>query len=461
MRSAAWFWLAATLASATLLPAQPQGERTNVIFLSVDDLGYGDLSSYGNGYHQTPNLDKLAAEGVRFTNAYAPAPVSGASRAAILKAQWPARLGLTHDLPPVDRPYAKVLQPMEPRGVPSSAASVGRRFRGAGYLTAFFGSWGLGDGVKAPKDQGFQLGLGVHKGTEHRGMFLPLPEMRLMGPRGMYLSDVFAQLGDDFIRFAEQRPFFLYVSFYAVSPPIQGKPDIVRRVSQRKDPSGRNFAEYAAMIEGVDEAVGKIMASLEAAGMTDRTAIFFFSDNGGMEGRAFQGGLRKGRGWLYEGGIRVPLIVRWPREIEGGSVVEAPVSLLDAVRTALDAASATDVGEGAIDGRNLLPVIAGEGEETPLFFHFPHYSEEGSAPVGAVREGDLKLVEWYEDGSLELYNLAEDPGESSNLADLLPEKAKELSERLAAWRKEVGAREAEPNPQYDPNRVQVKETLPY
>ena len=461
MRSPAWFLLGAALCGAALLSAQQQAAKTNILFISVDDLGYGDLASYGNPYHQTPNLDRLATEGVRFTNAYAPAPVSGASRAAILKAQWPARLGLTHDLPPVERPFAKVLQPMELRGLPSSAFSIAQRFRGAGYLTAFFGSWGLGDGAKAPADQGFQLALGVHKGTEHRGMFLPLEEMRLMGPRGMYLSDTLAQLGDDFIRFAEQRPFFLYVSFYAVSPPIQGRPDLVSRISQRKDPTGRNNTAYAAMVEGVDEAVGKILAKLDETGMAEQTAVFFFSDNGGTEGRAFQGGLRKGRGWLYEGGIRVPLILRWPREVEGGRVVDTPVSLVDVVHTSL-AAAAADAGDSEIDGRHLLPVLSGSGSDgAALYFHFPHYSDEGSAPAGAVRDGNLKLIEWYEDGRLELYNLAEDPGESSNVAELLPEKAKELQQKLAAWKAEVGAREAEPNPQFDPNRVLVKETLPY
>jgi arylsulfatase A-like enzyme len=439
-----------------------QTPATNIIFISVDDLGYGDLSCYGNEYHQTPNLDRLAGEGVRFTNAYAAAPVSGASRAAILKAQWPARLGVTHDLPPVERPFAKVRQPMELRGVPTSAVSIAKRMRGAGYMTAFFGSWGLGDGAKAPKDQGFQLGLGVHKGTEHRGMFLPLPEMSLLGPRGMYLSDTLAQLSDDYLKFVEQRPFFLYVSFYAVSPPVQGKPEVVRRAGLRKDPSGRNNAAYAAMVEGVDDGVGRIMAKLEETGLAGHTAVFFFSDNGGMEGRAFQGGLRKGRGWLYEGGIRVPLIVRWPREVEGGRVVDTPLSLVDVARTALDATSAGDVGEGVIDGRNLPPILTDTpADDQPLYWHFPHYSEDGSPPGGAIRDGDLKLIEWYEDGKLELYNLAEDPGEASDIVDLLPEKAREMREKLAEWRKEVGAREAEPNPEYDANRLLVRETLPY
>lgn len=460
MRRTAWLWLgAAAILLAPRLGAQPQ--RPNILFISVDDLGWGDLSAYGNPYHQTPNLDRLASEGVRFTNAYAAAPVSAASRAAILKAQWPARLGLTHDLPAVERPYAKVLQPTSLRGMPNAATSIAQRLRDSGYLAAFFGSWGLGVGPNGTRDQGFHLGLGVHKGTDHRGMFLPLPEMSLMGPRGMYLSDTLAQLSDDFIGQFTERPYLLYVSFYAVSPPIQGKPDILNRITGRKDPSGRNNVAYAAMVEGVDEAVGRLLAKLDEAGTAERTAVFVFSDNGGMEGRAFQGGLRKGRGWLYEGGIRVPLIARWPGRLDGGQVIDTPVSLLDVVKTALEASQATDVGSGVIDGRNLENVLAGDGADEPLFWHYPHYSADGGAPSGAVREGDLKLIEWYEDSRLELYNLADDPGEKSDIAELLPEKAKALRDKLAAWLKQVGAREAEPNPDYDPNRTLVQETLPY
>lgn len=452
--------LAFVLLAAAASNAQPQ--PTNVILISVDDLGYGDLSCYGNEYHQTPNLDRLAEQGVRFTNAYAPAPVSGASRAAIMKAQWPARLGLTSDLPPVERPYAKVRQPMAVSGMPNTVPSLARRIRQAGYWTAFFGSWGLGDGNKSPNREGFHLGLGVHKGAEHHGMFLPLPEMRLMGPSGLYLSDTLAKLADDFIRFADGRPFFMYVSFYAVSPPIQGKPDVVRRIGDRKDPSGRNNVAYAAMVEGVDEAVGRIMAKMEEAGIVDNTAMFVFSDNGGMAGRAFQNGLRKGRGWLYEGGIRVPLIARWPTEIEGGRVVDVPTSLLDVARTALEATRSVDVGEATVDGRDIRTIVAGEqAGDSALYWHYPHYSEDGSPPAGAVRDGDLKLIEWYEDGAVELYNLAEDPGEQSDIAELLPEKAAELREKLAAWKKKVGARESEPNPDYDANRLLVKETIPY
>ena len=448
------------LGAAMLSNAQPK--PTNVILVSVDDLGYGDLSCYGNAYHQTPNLDKLAEEGVRFTNAYAPAPVSGATRAAVLKGQWPARLGLTSDLPPVERPYAKLRQPMPTNGLPNTAPSLAKRIRQAGHFTAFFGSWGLGDGNKSPVREGFHLGLGAHKGTEHHGMFLPLPEMRLMGPRGLYLSDTLSQLGDDFIRFADGRPFFMYVSFYAVSPPIQGKPDIMQRIGDRKDPSGRNNVAYAAMIEGVDEGVGRITAKLEEAGVADETAIFVFSDNGGMEGRAFQDGLRKGRGWLYEGGIRVPLIARWPGALEGGQAVDTPVSLVDVARTALSATGSLDVEDAIVDGRDLRSIVAGEAPgDGALYWHYPHYSEDGSPPAGAIRDGDLKLIEWYEDGRVELYNLVDDPGEKSDIAEILPEKAAELKAKLAAWKQDVGAREAEPNPDYDGNRVLVRETLPY
>ncbi len=449
------------LAAALGLGAQPR--PTNVIFLAVDDLGYGDLSCYGNRYHQTPNLDRLAEQGVRFTNAYAPAPVSAASRAAILKAQWPARLGLTHDMPPSERLFAKLTQPMLLRGLPNDVSSVARRARETGYLTAFFGSWGLGDGTKAPKGEGFQLGLGAHKETTHRGMFLPLRELSMFGPRGLYLSDAFAQLTEEFIDFAGSRPFFLWTSFYAVSPPIQGKPDIVRRVTQRQDPYGRDNVAYAAMVEGVDEAVGRIMTKMEQAGIADHTAVFFFSDNGGFEGRAFQGGLRAGRGWLYEGGIRVPLIARWPAGFEGGRVVETPTSLLDIARTALALTGATDVNAETVDGRDLRSLLEADAgaEDEALYWHYPHYSEDGAPPAGAIRHGDLKLIERYEDGAVELYNLADDPGEESNIAELLPEKAAELAAKLAAWRREVGARENQPNADYDPDRVLVKEVLPY
>ena len=447
------------LALAALLAA-PSFAGVNVVFILVDDMGWADVSPFGNSYHRTPNIERLAREGMRFAQAYAAAPNCSPTRASILTGKWPARLGLTQYLPGNVLPYAKRLQAQLPPGLPLEETVLAEPLARAGYATASIGKWHLGGGEYLPEHRGFDLNFGGGPWGSHRSMFAPYrhPE-GVDAPEGEYLTDRQAAEAERFFEANRDRPFFLYLPLYAVHAPVQAKPAVVDSYAGRQDPTGRNNATYAAMVEGVDGLVGRVTAKLAALGLEDDTALFFFSDNGGVQARAFNGGLRRGKGWLYEGGIREPLIVKLPGRIAAGSKSEVPVSSIDFYPTILDLSEAQDIDGHESDGLSLLPLLEGKadnlGRDT-LYWHYPHYSNAGGPPCAAIREGRYKLIEFFEDGNAELYDLQADPAEKKDLAAAKPELAERLRTKLAAWRESVNAKPAPPNPHYDPKRAKEK-----
>lgn len=424
----------------------------NIIFLLVDDMGYADVGAYGNTYHRTPNIDRLAAEGMRFTDAYAAAPNCSPTRASILTGRWPARTKVTQYLPGNVLPHAKLLQPQLPLGLPLDETVLAQPLAEAGYATACIGKWHLGAGVYGPRSRGFDESFASGHWGSHRTMFAPYEQLAVPGARdGDYLTDALTAAAERFIMRHRDRPFFLYLSYYAVHGPIQAKPQLIDGYAGRDDPSGRGNATYAAMVEGVDQSIGRLRSKLAELGLDSNTAVFFFSDNGGVPSRAFNGGFRSGKGYLWEGGIREPLIVRWPGVVRSGAVEDTPVSSVDFYPTILDMAQASRPGSGEPDGVSLLPLLLRSGalERDALYWHYPHYSNAGSPPTGAIRRGAWKLLEFFEDRRVELYNLAVDQGENHDLAGAEAERARAMRAELERWRVSVDAAMPRPNPRFD------------
>lgn len=460
--------LAALCAAAALgLLAQPGAEtadRPNIIFLLLDDMGYADIGAYGNSYHRTPNIDSLAREGMRFTNAYAAAPNCSPTRASILTGRWPARLGLTQYLPGNVLPYAKLLQAELPLGLPLDETVIAKPLSAAGYATACIGKWHLGGGDYLPERHGFGESFASGHWGSHRSIFAPHIRVQVPGAQsGDYLTDSLTAAAERFIEANRSGPFFLYMSYYSVHSPIQAKPSLIDSYAGRDDPTNRNNAVYAAMVEGVDHSVGRLLSLLERHDLASNTVIFFFSDNGGVPSRAFNGGLRSGKGYVWEGGIREPLIVRWPQVVQAGTVEDTPVTSIDFYPTLLEVAAAADSAGHTSDGTSLVPLLKRTGglERDTLYWHYPHYSNAGSAPAGAIRRGGWKLVEFFEDSHVELYNLADDPAESNDLSSVEQERTISMKQALAAWRESIGATMPPANPNYDESKAKERQPTLY
>jgi len=450
----------AAVAGARLLAAAPA--RWNLILIVSDDLGWTDLACYGSQFYETPNLDRLAREGMRFTNAYAACPVCSPTRAALMTGKYPARLGLTDWIPGRKQwPTARLLTPPFQQQLPLQEVTIAEALKPAGYTSASIGKWHLGGPEFWPEKQGFDLNVaGTERGSP-KSYFGPfdLPNLSGGSPED-YLTD---RLTDEAIRFIEanrSRPFFLYLPHFAVHIPLQAKPAAIEKYRAKVRPeAAQRDPVYAAMIESMDEGVGRLMKRLEELGLAERTVVIFTSDNGGL---IFEGSrkvpvtsnhpLRAGKGHLYEGGIRVPLIVRWPGVTPAGSICDYPVSSQDIFPTLAEMAG---VKTGKVDGLSLCPLLRQRGKlrREALYWHYPHYSNQGGVPGGAVRAGDWKLIEFYEDGRLELYNLREDVAEKRNLVRKFPQKAAELHAMLRRWRQQVGARMPQKNPNYDPAKA--------
>lgn len=427
-------------------------------------MGFGDTSPYGNTYHLTPNIAQLARDGMKFTNAYAAAPNCSPTRGSIVTGRWPARTGVTQYLPGNVLPYAKLLQAELPIGLPLDETVIAEPLAEAGYATASIGKWHLGGGEYLPDKRGFGYNYAGGHYNAHRSMFAPHPFVELPdAEEGDYLTDNLTETALAFMEQHREQPFFVYLPYYAVHTPLQTTDELASHYDDRVDPSDRNNKQFAGMVEGVDRSLGQLVDKLDELGLTDDTAIFFFSDNGGVPRIAFNGPLRSGKGFLWEGGIREPLIVKWPGVVEPESVSETPVSSIDFYPTLLEMGGVADVPGHTVDGESLIPLLKGEGEWTrdTLYWHYPHYANAGSTPTGAIRQGDLKLMEFFEDGHVELYDLAADVGETQDLAAEQPEKAAELQAMLAAWRESVGAKPALPNPDHDPERATERKGYSY
>jgi arylsulfatase A len=442
-------------------PAQP---KPNFVFILIDDLGWTDLGCYGSTFYRTPNLDRLAREGMRFTNAYAACPVCSPTRASIMTGKYPARLRLTDWLPGRgDLPSHKLSRPPLLQELPLEEQTLAEKLKSAGYVSASIGKWHLGGKSFAPEKQGFDLNVaGDHTGTP-ASYFFPYQNQRgsipglEKGEQGEYLTDRLTSEAERFIEKNQDKPFFLYLPHYAVHTPLVAKPQLLAKYQGEAKPGQlHNNPVYATMVESMDESVGRIVKKLEALGLADRTIIFFTSDNGGLAAKegpntpaTDNSPLRQGKGYLYEGGIRVPWIVKWPGGVKPGSLCHTPVSSVDFHPTILEIAG-IQRSQQTIDGVSIAPLLKQTGglKRDILYWHYPHYSNQGGKPGAVVRQRDLKLIEFYEDNRLELYDLKQDLGEKDNLADRMPRKAAELQKKLAAWRKAVNAQMMTPNSQY-------------
>ncbi|MGH7223308.1 MAG: sulfatase, partial [Gemmataceae bacterium] len=438
--------------------------RPNVIVILADDLGWADLGCYGSKYHKTPNLNRLAAHGMRFTDGYAACPVCSPTRASILTGKYPARLNLTDWLPGrPDRPDQKLLRPVINQQLPAGETTLAAELRKAGYATGHVGKWHLGGKGSLPQQRGFDVNIGGDAAGSPRSYFAPYKNKRGVfipglehAPDGEYLTDRLTAESVKFIESNRDKPFFLYLAHYTVHIPLRAKAELIKKY-KRGRPGEQGNPIYAAMIESLDDGVGRIVKKLDELKLSDRTLIVFTSDNGGLcvkEGpntpATNNAPLREGKGYLYEGGIREPMIVKWPNVARPGSTSNAPVSSIDLFPTILDACGVKN--DARVDGVSLVPLLkGGELKRDAIFWHYPHYSNQGGKPGAAVRAGDYKLIEFYENGRQELYDVRKDRGESRNLIADKPMIAKQLSAKLTAWRKEVGAKMMKPNPDYVPN----------
>jgi len=424
----------------------------NVIVVMVDDMGWRDLSCQGSTFYETPNIDRLAAGGLRFTNGYSACTVCSPSRAAMMTGQYPARLHITDWIPGHDRPFAKLRIPDWQKFLPLDSVTVAERLQRAGYATASIGKWHLGHEMHYPEHQGFDRNVGGCERGQPPSYFAPyriptLPE----GPDGEYLTDREAAEAVNFITAERDGPFFLYLPHYCVHTPIQAKPLVTAKYAAKAVPDGgvRNDA-YAAMVESVDDGMGRMLDTLESLGIRDRTAIFFTSDNGGLAKITDNAPLRAGKGSAYEGGVRVPFIVSWPGVTEAGSTSDVPVITPDIPATVLSLTAAERDPAQPMDGLNLAPLFSGGRlERDAVYWHYPHYHPGGATPYSAIRSGDWRLVHFYEDGRSELYDLAVDVGECTDLAAVHPGQVADLKKRLDAWLAETAAQFPSPNPDFD------------
>jgi arylsulfatase A-like enzyme len=431
-------FLAAVLLGSLSAMAAAAERPPNIVLILADDLGINDLGCYGRQEHKTPNLDRLAAQGMRFTSAYCAQPICSPSRAALMTGRTPARLHITAFLPGrADARSQKLLHPKINQQLPLEETTLAEALKKAGYATSCFGKWHLGGKGFGPKEQGFDTYFAGRANTKPSDN---------EGGKGEYELTAEAE---KFIEANAGRPFFLYLPHNTPHIPLAAKADLVEKYKDAFNPV------YAAMMESMDDCVGRIMAKIDARGLAEQTMVIFASDNGGLHVLESQRTpathntpYRAGKGYLYEGGLRVPLIVRWPKQIRP-AVIEAPILYTDLPVTLAELAGAKLPGQ--VDGISIAPLLLGKAElpARAFFWHSPHYTNQGSRPSGAVREGDWKLIEHYEDGRLELFDLARDLGEKEDLSAKEPHRAAAMRDKLTAWRKAVGAQENVPNPDYD------------
>ncbi|MDC0307521.1 MAG: sulfatase [Planctomycetaceae bacterium] len=436
-------------------PLMEAAERPNFLIFLVDDMGWVDPECYGNPFHETPHINRLASQGMKFTDAYAACPVCSPTRASILTGKYPATLNLTDFIPGHWRPWEKLVVPKMNLNLPLAEKTFAELLKPAGYVSGSFGKWHLGAATHYPGQQGFDE-FTVTGGRHFAPKFKTTPQEDV--PDGTYLANYLTDKAEDFLERHQSDPFVLYLPHYAVHIPLEAEEELISKYEQKTKTDKRrvNNPTYAAMVEHIDHSLGRIMKKLDDLQLSENTVVIFFSDNGGLYQRFDKQGepvmvnlpLRDEKGSLYEGGIRVPLIVRWPSKIAAGTVCDTPVSSVDFVPTMLELAG-VDQSKVQIDGQSLVPLLteAGTLSREGIYWHYPHYHH--TSPAGAVRAGDWKLIEYFDEGRVELYNLKDDIGESTDLAQQHPQKAQELQHQLVAWRKRVGAKMPTVNPAYD------------
>ena len=448
----------------------PEAGQPNVLFIYVDDLGWRDLGVMGSTYYETPNVDRLASQGMLFTHAYANAPNCAPSRASLLTGQYTPRHGI-YTVGSAERGEAglRKLVPVENETTLSlEAVTLAEALQRTGYRTGHIGKWHLGGEGHLPADQGFDWSVAGDETGFPASYFFPyrnqqraIPDLE-EGVEGEYLADRLTDEAIQFMRENRDGPFFLYLSHYSVHAPIRGKPELIERYREKTGSDGQDNPTYAAMVHSVDESVGRLLSTLDTLGLAENTVVIFYSDNGGLGPVTSMAPLRGSKGMLYEGGIREPLMVRWPGRVESGVVSETPVIGTDLYPTILEIAGGAPPADQTLDGVSLGPLLQGrsELEARALFWHFPAYLEadasvEGpwrTTPASAIRLGRYKLVHFFDDGRTELYDLLADPSESVDLSREMVEKTSELRAMLESWWLDTNAFiPTEPNPLYDPS----------
>ena len=465
--------------------------KPNILFILMDDLGQRDLGCYGSTFYETPHLDRLAHEGMRFTDAYAACPVCSPTRASIMSGKYPATVGVTDWIDWGGRLHpsrGRVIEVPYLKQLPREETSLAAALREGGYATWHVGKWHLGGEGSEPQDHGFDVNIGGgHMGRPCNGYFSPwnLPNLE-NAEEGAYLPDHLTDKAVDLIRSHDPAagPWFLNMWFYLVHTPIMGRQEFIDYFRHKADRLGLDKVDalvegefhpgehkknvrvvrrvlqsdpvYAAMVKSMDENIGRLLAAIRDAGQEEETLVVFTSDNGGLatsEGSPTSNlPLAEGKGWMYDGGTREPLIVKWPGRVRPESVSETPVTSPDFYPTLLDAAGLPARPEQHVDGENLLPLLteAGGLDRDAIFWHYPHYGNQGGTPGASVRLGDWKLIRFFEDDHVELYNLREDVSERRNLAHVEPERRDRLLARLNDWIDSVNAKIPQPNPDYVP-----------
>ncbi len=473
-------FLIAALAAAALAPAavgraEAPTKKPNFVFFLVDDLGWADLGCTGSTFHETPNIDGLCASGMKFTNGYAACPVCSPTRASIMTGRHPVRVDITDWIPgrPTSRVAGAKFQHVEDRdNLALGEVTLAEALREHGYQTFFAGKWHLGDEGHWPTDQGFDVNIGgCDRGSPPGGYYAPWNNPNLKARHeGEYLTE---RLTEESVGFLDgrdaRRPFLLYLAYYNVHTPIT---PYKKRIARFEEKAERRFTdetptaaehegvsrlrqdnpEYASMVAAVDDSVGRVLAKLDELGLADDTVVFFFSDNGGLctlgrrPGPTCNLPLRSGKGWLYEGGVREPTIIRAPGITKPGSVCDTPVVSMDFFPTILELAGLPPMPERHADGVSLLPLLEGGAvvAPRPLWWHYPHYHGSTWTPGASIRDGDWKLIEFYHWGKVELYDLANDPGEQHDLSRENPAKTKELLGKLRALQQRFGAKMPQP-----------------
>lgn len=462
---------ALSLLSLCFLGCNKSGEETNspknVIVLLVDDLGWTDLGCYGSTFHETPRIDAFAKEAARFTNAYTPNPVCSPTRAAIMTGKYPSRVNITDWIPGMVAKDPRLIAPEDRDNLALDEITIAEALKEHGYQTFYAGKWHLGDEGHLPQDQGFDINKGGHhRGSPPGGFYAPFENPQLEDKDDdHYLTD---RLTNECIEFLETRdesaPFFMYMSYYTVHTPIQGWDEYDSYFEKKKAtlPNGGEMTtrkehdgttrtnqsghQYAAMVKALDHSVGRILDTLEAQGLNEDTIILFTSDNGGLTTKATPGPtsvmpLRAGKGWCYEGGIRVPLMIKAPGIDTSNTTIDAPAISMDFFPTILDLVGLPQQPDLHTDGVSLKPLLEGDRiQDRALFWHYPHYHGSTWKPGAAIRDGDWKLVQFYEEDSVELYNLKDDLGETNDLSKINVEKSAELLKKLRAMQEMTGSK---------------------
>lgn len=440
------------LASPLFCTSKKKPPNPNIVLIVVDDLGWRDLGCYGSTFYETPNIDNLAAMGKRFTNAYSSCPVCSPTRAALLTGKSPAKVGFTGHITAIGRhrypENGRIIPPKDRMYIPLEEITIAEALKPAGYKTISIGKWHVGNEEKYyPTHQGFDKNIAGYKHGSPPAYFYPYkdpdknwnPEIPTLdgGKEDEYLTDRLTDEAIKFIEGSKSGPFFLYLPYYAVHTPLQAPQNLIKKYQQKLNvDSSQKNAIYGAMVERMDFNVGRIITKLKEAELRENTIVILVSDNGGLALVTNNQPLREGKGFLYEGGIRVPLIISWPGHIKAGSKSDRPTISHDLYPTITDFVTGSKPAAD-IEGKSLAPVLLSESDtaERTLYWYYPHYSPQAKQPAAAIRDGQFKLIQFYDPAKVELYDLSNDVGEENNLAETKPDKRDELLNKLDNWLK--------------------------